>query len=276
MSLSGVHQSMVSDRATTAASDASAVARVAVVSEPKPWSRADGCILGRVNWQMALGERVAIEGLLAQLRPKLAIEIGTAQGGTLERIATYSDEVHTFDLGHEVERAQFPNVTFHEGDNHILLPQLLARFGGEGRNVDFVLVDGDHSGAGVRTDVEDLLASGAVRNTFILLHDTMNEGVLHGLNAVDLDERPEIAFVDLAFVRLSQRSPRPLDEAWGGLGLIVVDCDDATGVLPERRSLPAGPRAMLRRALWHAAAPLRAARREARVRAGRVLRRLSA
>lgn len=245
-----------------------------MVSEPKPWSRADGCILGRVNWQMALGERVAIEGLLAQIRPKLAIEIGTAQGGTLERIATYSDEVHTMDLGHEVERAQFENVTFHEGDNHVLLPQLLSRLADEARNVDFVLVDGDHSAAGARRDIEDLLASGAVRNTFILLHDTMNEGVLHGLDAVDLHSRPEIAFVDLAFVQLSPRTPRALDEAWGGLGLIVIDTDGTTGVVPEHRGLSRGPRAMLRRALWHAAAPVRAGRRESRVRAGRILRRL--
>ncbi len=30
-------------------------------------------------WQMSYGERAAIEGLLSGLRPKLAIEVGTAE-----------------------------------------------------------------------------------------------------------------------------------------------------------------------------------------------------
>lgn len=45
------------------------------------------------GWQMSLGERAAFEGVLAQLRAKLAVEIGTADGGSLERIATYGAEV---------------------------------------------------------------------------------------------------------------------------------------------------------------------------------------
>ena len=49
-------------------------------------------------WQMSFGERAAIEGVLAQLRPQLAIEIGTAEGGSLERIAAHSERVISFDL----------------------------------------------------------------------------------------------------------------------------------------------------------------------------------
>lgn len=238
------------------------------------WPRAEGPILGRVEWQMALGERVAVEGLLSQIRPRLSLEIGTAQGGTLERIAAYSDEVHTFDLTHEVDHAPFPNVTFHQGDSHVLLPEVLARFEREGRNVDFVLVDGDHTAAGVRTDVEDLLASGAVRNTFILLHDTMNEEVLEGLDAVDYDAHPEIVFVDLAFSQLFQRPLGMLEEVWGGLGLIVVDSDAGTGVVPERRVRDRRRRTLARTGLWHVLAPARAVKRTTRHSGGRILRRL--
>src|SRR5690348_6240653 len=64
------------------------------------------------GWQMSFGERAALEGVLAQLRPRLAVEIGTAEGGSLERIAAYSEEVHSIDLTHEpVTRALPDHVT---------------------------------------------------------------------------------------------------------------------------------------------------------------------
>ena len=48
--------------------------------------------------QMTFGEQVAIEGVLARLRPSVSIELGTAEGGSLSRIARWSTEVHTFDF----------------------------------------------------------------------------------------------------------------------------------------------------------------------------------
>jgi len=38
---------------------------------------------------------VALEGLLSTMKPALSIEIGMAPGGSLGRIAAYSDEVHS-------------------------------------------------------------------------------------------------------------------------------------------------------------------------------------
>jgi len=81
-------------------------------------------------------------------------------------------------------------VHLHTGDSHVLLPELLARFTAEGRNVDFALVDGDHSSEGVRRDVEALLCSPAVRSTFIIAHNTGNEIVRAGLDAVRYDAWP--------------------------------------------------------------------------------------
>jgi cephalosporin hydroxylase len=221
-------------------------------------------VLGRINWQMALGERAAIEGLLSDLKPVLSIELGTAQGGSLERIAVHSEEV---------EEDAFPNVTFHRGDNHVLLPQLLAWFEREGRNVDFALVDADHTREGVRRDVEDLLGSRAVSRTFIVVHDTMNEDVADGLAAVDLDAHPKVVFADFAFVQLHQ-DPHALEEIWGGLGLIVCDEDATLGVPRERREHDRSWRATLRSGAWRALSPARAANRRARGFARTVRRRL--
>jgi hypothetical protein len=225
-------------------------------------ARASAPVLGRSNWQMAPGERAAIEGLLSDLKPRLSIEIGTAQGGSLERIAAHSDEVHTFDLASVVDQDAFANVTFHRGDNHVLLPRLLARLERDARNVDFVLVDADHTREGVRRDLEDLLTSGAVRRTYIVLHDTMNEDVARGLAAVDLGAHPKVVFVDFGFVVLRQ-APRGLREIWGGLGLLICDADATLGVVPERRDHDGSLPAALAVGVWRLLAPARAAKRRA-------------
>jgi Methyltransferase domain len=180
-----------------------------------------------VNWQMTVGERAALAGVLADLRPGVAIEIGTAQGGSLARIAAYVREVHSFDLAAPTgAAAELSQVKWHIGDSHELLPETLRQLEARGVNVEFVLVDGDHTADGVRRDVEDLLASGSIRKTIILLHDTANEEVRRGLEEVPYRSYPKVRAVDLDFVPgyLVKSSPFH-HEVWGGLGLIVIDED---------------------------------------------------
>jgi hypothetical protein len=176
-------------------------------------------------WQMSFGERAALEGVLSQLQPQLSIEIGTAEGGSLSRIVVHSHEVHSFDLvAPQLPIAQSPHVTIHTGDSHEYLPLVLDRLAKEGRNVDFVLVDGDHSSEGVRQDVEDLLNSPALADTVILIHDTTNETVRAGLDSVHYAAWPKVAHVDLDFVPgYMFLEARLRHELWGGLGLVVVD-----------------------------------------------------
>jgi hypothetical protein len=176
-------------------------------------------------WRMTLGERAAIEGVLAQLEPRLAIEIGTAEGGGLRRIAAHAEEVHSFDLvPPQVPVEEMPNVTLHTGDSHQLLPEALERFAEQGRKVDFVLVDGDHSAEGVRRDLDDLLSSPAVADTVILIHDVTNEQVRSGVDAVRYAAYPKVAHVNLDFVPgYMLREPDRRHELSGGLGLVIVD-----------------------------------------------------
>lgn len=181
-------------------------------------------ILETSQWQMTFGERAAIEGLLSQLRPRLAIEIGTAEGGSLRRLASHSAQVHSFDLGASPAAEELENVTPHVGDSHALLPTVLADFARQGRNVDFVLVDGDHSADGVERDIRDLLSSDAIRRSLIVLHDTVNDEVRAGLKRIDYQANPKVTHAELDFVggHLSFGGPFH-HELWGGLGLIVVD-----------------------------------------------------
>lgn len=176
-------------------------------------------------WQMPLGERVAIEGILSALRPRLALEVGTAEGASLRWIARHAAEAHSIDLVAPTLAELGPNVHLHSGDSRELLPRLLEGFAAQQRNVDFVLVDGDHSPEGVRRDVEALLASPAIGHTVILAHDTANERVRSGLDAVPYDAWPKVAHVDLDLVPGHLWAERFAGELWDGLGIVVVAAD---------------------------------------------------
>jgi hypothetical protein len=183
-----------------------------------------GALFGGMQ-QMSVGERAALEGLLALASPQLAVEIGTADGGSLRRIAARAETVHSFDLvGPSEELRELANVRFHTGSSHELLPAVLADLAEGGLTVDFALVDGDHSPEGVRRDLEDLLASAAVRRCLVAVHDTANERVRSGIEAVDLDGRDEVVYADLdAVAGAMYRVPELRHELWGGLGVILVD-----------------------------------------------------
>lgn len=182
-------------------------------------------ILRDSSWQMTFGERAALEGVLTQLKPRIAIEIGTAEGGSLQRVAKHSEHVHSFDLVTPDDSvAALENVTLHTGDSHVLLKELLERLAAAKENVDFVLVDGDHSADGAEQDLRDLLSSDAIGQTVILMHDTLNDEVREGFGRVALGDFEKVVYGDLDFVagHLSEGGDFH-HQLWGGLGLVIVD-----------------------------------------------------
>jgi Methyltransferase domain len=177
--------------------------------------------------QMSFGERFALEGLLSQLTPRLAIEIGTAEGGSLRRIAAHAGEVHSFDIEPKVAELakELPNVVFHTGDSAEVLPATLAELAAAGRNVDFALVDGDHSSEGVERDARALLDSDACRETTIVFHDAANDDVRAGLARLDLPAHPRVSACLLDFVPgylCRPDHPRFPAAIWNGLALVVL------------------------------------------------------
>jgi hypothetical protein len=190
-------------------------------ARPHPWQSTR--LFGADHWQMTYGERAALAGLVSELRPRLAIEIGRAAGGSLECLAAYCGEIHSLDL--DPPRGPMPaNVHAHTGDSRKLLGTLLAELAASERNVDLALVDGDHSASGVRADLEDLLASPALDRTLIVLHDTMNDRVRRGIEQAQVDRVEGVVFADFEFVPgFIVRSGDFAGERWGGLGLVVVD-----------------------------------------------------
>jgi cephalosporin hydroxylase len=193
--------------------------------------------------QMSFGERSALEGLLSQRKPRLTIEIGTYEGGSLSFLARHSTHVHTFDLYDLVlDRTAFDNVTFHTGDSKALLPELLRSLEHEGATVDVALVDGDHSAEGVRQDLQNLLDSPATSATLVLLHDTMNEETREGIERVGLANHPKVVYHELDFVSGYEFAGGHFDgQAWGGLGLVVTGARPLPGYREssaQRRYVP--------------------------------------
>jgi hypothetical protein len=186
------------------------------------------------QWQMHYGERFALEGILATLKPKLSIEIGRAEGGSLRRISAHSGHVHSFDLVPEPDdlRVAVDNVTFHTGDSSVQVPELLAELAAAGETVDFALVDGDHTAEGVKRDALALLASPACRNTTIVFHDAANDDVRRGLDEVGFAAHPNVALAMLDFVPgfLVEKGVYAM-QIWNGLGVVVLDDGDREGAV---------------------------------------------
>ena len=165
---------------------------------------------------MSYGERTAIEGMLAMVKPRLAIEIGRAESEAYAGSPSTPTRSVSFDIvDASPDLADLSNVRVLAGDSHVLLPRELRRIAGEGQHVDFVLVDGDHSAAGVRSDIEDLLNSPAITSTVILADDTLNEEVRQGLEEVDYDAYDKVAWVDLEFI------PGYVARSAGALGRVL-------------------------------------------------------
>ena len=188
----------------------------------------DLAVISDPLWQMTYGERFALEGLLTQVQPTLAIETGTARGGSLRRIGAHSREVHAFDIMPEVAELaeEIKNATFHIGDSATMLPQVLAEFAAADRHVDFALVDGDHSYEGVRRDTLAIVDSDACRRTVMVFHDTANDEVRAGLESLDLPSHPKVALCMWDFVPgylVVKDHPFYSHAAWNGLGLVVLD-----------------------------------------------------
>jgi Methyltransferase domain len=188
-------------------------------------------VAAEANWMMQLGERFAFEGLLAQLTPRIAVEIGTWEGGSLRRIAAHAEHVHAFDIDERsVPHAEaLDNATLHLGDATVEVPRVLAELHARGEAVDFALVDGLHTYDAVQADARSLLDADACHTTTIVFHDTAHAGVRAGLEALDLASHPKVSlwlpdFVPGYLVRDDDELPEEIrGRGFNGLGLLVLD-----------------------------------------------------
>jgi hypothetical protein len=184
-------------------------------------------------WMMAPAEQVALLFLLSQLRPTIAIEIGTRFGGSLQAISRYCDRVYSIDIDpHVITRldGKFPNVEFLIGPSDQKLPPLLEELQRKRAPLSFALVDGDHSTEGVRRDINHLLQFKPTVPFYIVMHDSFNPACRAGLRLAQWGSNPHVHAVELDFVAgIVNPAPVFRGQLWGGLALAVLLPKERTG-----------------------------------------------
>jgi predicted O-methyltransferase YrrM len=183
-----------------------------------------GCLCE--NWQMNHSERLALTALLKRHRPACSIEIGTYQGGSLSLLAQESRMVFSIDIDPTIPAkfASYSNVSCLTGPSTTLLPLLFQELDEAGIDVDFILLDGDHSAEGIRRDLVAILSHPPTKLLFVAMHDSVNPECRRGMLEAPWRESPYVQWVDLDFVpgRMVEDGGHFQGELWGGLGLAYL------------------------------------------------------
>lgn len=177
-------------------------------------------------WEMVNAEKIALLNLLNDIKPAIAIEIGTKNGGSLQLIAASSKSVFSLDIDPGVKELAntFKNVSFIIGDSKETLPKLLDDLSSSGQQPDFILIDGDHSLNGVKMDIQHILKMKITKPLVVLMHDSFNPDCRKGMLEVDYESYPCVELVDIDFVQgIYSPNERTKGEMWGGFGIIYLN-----------------------------------------------------
>lgn len=145
---------------------------------------------------------------------KIAVEIGSYDGGCLYAYKEIFEEVYSIDLE---ERSGLEGVTYIIEDSQKAFPVLKEVIGGKNTKIDFLMIDGDHSYKGVKADF-DLYHKLVRKGGIIAFHDILDTPLHRELfcrvdlfwDEINKDERFE------AYEIIDG------DGAWGGIGILVV------------------------------------------------------
>jgi hypothetical protein len=180
-----------------------------------------GCLTA--NWQMTESERLGLTAILYRLRPRCTVEVGTFEAGSLSLIAQFSPVVFSIDIDASIpdKFRQFENVTFLTGSSELVLPFLLEELDNVSLPPELVLIDGDHSAAGVKRDIEILLDYQPKKPLWMLMHDSFNPECRRGMLEADWRRSPYVEWVDIDFIpgRMIEHGGGGDGQMWGGLAL---------------------------------------------------------
>jgi hypothetical protein len=196
-----------------------------------------------LHWQMTRWEKYGFTSILKAANSKVALEIGTYQGGSLQVIAGCAQKVYSIDFDASLKDRlgqEFSNVEFLTGDSRQLLPGLLNRITEDGEELGFVLIDGDHSTEGVRSDINNILRYTPVRPVFIVFHDSFNPDCRRGVLTADWSKCDHVHYVEVDFVpgvyhfeAFDTAAPRSM---FGGLAVAIMRPEPRVGPLSIHQS----------------------------------------
>ena len=179
-----------------------------------------------LDWQMSPEDKACLIDTLSDLRPEVAIEIGTFRGGSLQVVQAFARDTYSIDISEEPKSrlsAKFPNVHFLVGPSTRILPELLEKLSLENRTPGFILVDGDHSKEGVQTDLHTILSYPYRNPVTVFAHDCFNPQCRAGIVGLDYSRYSAVKSVEIDHVLGKTVRIDGLQELWGGFARILVD-----------------------------------------------------
>lgn len=188
------------------------------------------------GWQMSAAERSALLHVLRVAQPAHAIEVGTAEGGSLSAIAQFARQVYTLDKEASCAEAlagRFANVRFLTGSSAETLPPLIEELTAARAALGFALIDGSHERAKVRADVENLLAFRPTEGPlYVLMHDSFHPDCRAGIAEAGWAANPHVHRVELDFVTGVFHEREAISrQMWGGFALALLKPEPRAGEL---------------------------------------------
>lgn len=156
-----------------------------------------------LHWQMTRCEKYAFASILEVARPEAAIEIGTYEGGSLQLISKYAEKVYSIDVSREPRDRlgdRFDHVEFLTGDSKKLIPTALKKIADANEKLGFVLIDGDHSTLGVKSDIEAVLQHVPTCPVYIVFHDSFHPPSRAGILAANWEQCTHVHYVEVDFI----------------------------------------------------------------------------
>jgi cephalosporin hydroxylase len=219
----------------SAASCASLLVQLKLMKDPGPSRVVDFVFSNPIIAPLQVrSELLRFAAIIAELKPSLALEIGTAHGGTLcviSRLSRTSGTIISVDMpgglfggGYKWFRVPifkfFPvlNQKLHliRGDSHDPAIQSLVRSRmGKNRKLDLLFIDGDHTYEGVKADFEayaPLVRSGGV----IAFHDIAEHPKESGCEVARFWQEIKSLYAHEEIIENQQ-------QGWAGIGILKVD-----------------------------------------------------
>lgn len=183
-----------------------------------------------IPWSMSRAEQYCMTQLLSHNKPSVAIEIGTYKGGSLQVLSHYASKVYAIDISSDSRDSRcddFNNVEYLIGDSKVILPELLKKLEDNGEELEFILIDGDHSTKGVFQDILNIMSYTPKKALQVLLHDSFNPNCRKGMKLYDYNSNKKVHFVELDFIPGMYNHDGLYKQMWGGFATIIM--------LPENR-----------------------------------------
>lgn len=202
-----------------------------------------------LGWEMTPSEKIVFVNLLKELKPNLALEIGSRAGGSLQVISRFTDKVICMDIDDTIVSrigSKFKNVEFKIGDSKRILPSFYEELLAQDIFPQFIHLDGDHTEEGAYLDLLHTLRVCPPNRTIVLMHDTFNPLVRKGIERVPFEEMEYLHHADLDFMPgvIHERAVVK-DEMWGGMSLFILE--------PTKRNRPIVVNNFLSRVVSHVA-----------------------